>query len=202
MGAKAALRHGAARIERWLEIEREQLVLWLPVMLGAGITAWFVLPDAARWIGFILGSLALALAAVVLPGGGRAPRAIAIAGIALAAGCALIWWRAERVAAPVLARPAVVMFAGRVERVEQLPARDMVRVTLSPIGQADLPPKVRVNLATADAPAGLTRGAVIKLRARLMPPPAAAVPGAYDFVRVAWFSGLGATGRGLRRSRW
>jgi competence protein ComEC len=197
MGARAALRQGATRIERWLEIEREQLVLWLPVMLGAGITAWFVLPDAARWIGFILGSLALALAAIGLPGGGRAPRAIAIAGLALAAGCALIWWRAERVAAPVLARPALAVFAGRVERVEQLPARDMVRVTLSPIGHADLPPRVRVNLATADAPAGLTRGAVIKLRARLMPPPAAAVPGAYDFARVAWFSGLGATGKGF-----
>lgn len=197
MGARAALRQGVIHVERWLEAEREQLILWLPVMLGAGITAWFVLPDAARWIGFILAGLALALAAIALPGGGRAPRAIAIAGLALAAGCALIWWRAERVAAPVLARPAVVAFAGRVERVEQLPARDMVRVTLAPLDQADLPPRVRVNLPAGDAPKGLARGAIIRLRARLMPPPAAAVPGAYDFARVAWFSGLGATGKGF-----
>lgn len=197
MGARAALRHGVVPIERWLEAEREQLALWLPVMLGAGITAWFVLPDAARWIGFILGSLALALAAIALPGGGRAPRAIAIAGLALAVGCASIWWRAERVAAPVLARPAVVAFAGRVEHVEQLPARDMVRVTLAPLDHADLPPRVRINLPAGDAPKGLARGAIIRLRARLMPPPAAAVPGAYDFARVAWFSGLGATGKGF-----
>ena len=197
MGARAALRHGVLHIEHWLEAEREQLILWLPVMLGAGITAWFVLPDAARWIGFILGSLALALAAIALPGGGRAPRVITIGVLALAVGCALIWWRAERVAAPVLARPAVVAFAGRVERVEQLPARDMVRVTLAPLDHADLPPRVRVNLPTGDAPAGLARGAIIRLRARLMPPPAAAVPGAYDFARVAWFSGLGATGKGF-----
>lgn len=197
MGAAGRVRQLGMAIERWLEAEREQLVLWMPVMLGAGITAWFVLPDATRWIGFILGGLALGLAAIALQGGGRAPRVVAIAGLTLAAGCALIWWRAERVAAPVLARPAVVVFAGRVERVERLPARDMVRVTLAPIEHGDLPPRLRVNLATEDAPAALANGAVIKLRARLMPPPAAAVPGAYDFERVAWFSGLGATGKGF-----
>ena len=95
MGARGPRRQLSDALERWLEAEREQLVLWLPVMLGAGIATWFVLPDAARWIGFTLGCLALALAAVVLPGGGRAPRVVAVAGLALAAGCALIWWRSE-----------------------------------------------------------------------------------------------------------
>jgi competence protein ComEC len=197
MGARAALRQFAERLEHWLEAEREQLVLWLPVMLGAGITAWFLLPDGVRWIGFILGSAALGLGAAAVPSGGRAPRAVAIAGFTLAAGCLLIWWRAERVAAPVLARPAVVAFAARVDRVEQLPAREMVRVPLAPLNRGDLPPRVRLNLASADAPPGLARGAVIKLRTRLMPPPSAAVPGAYDFARVAWFIGLGATGKGF-----
>lgn len=197
MGARGPRRQLSGALERWLEAEREQLALWLPVMLGAGIAAWFVLPDAARWIGFTLGCLALALAAMALPGGGRAPRVVAIVGLALAAGCVLIWWRSERVAAPVLARPAVVLVTARVERVEQLPARDMVRATLTPLGHADLPPRVRVNLARSDAPGGLARGAVVRLRARLMPPPSAAVPGAYDFARVAWFGGLGATGKGF-----
>ncbi|MDV3456643.1 ComEC/Rec2 family competence protein [Sphingomonas sp. HF-S4] len=166
-------------------------------MLGAGITAWFVLPDAARWIAFVLGSTALGLGAFAFGGGGRAPRVLAVAGLTLAAGCTLIWWRAERVAAPVLARPAVVLMTGQVERVEQLPARDMVRVTLAPLGHADLPPRLRINLAIGDAPKDLARGTVIRLRARLMPPPSAAVPGAYDFARVAWFAGLGATGKGF-----
>jgi competence protein ComEC len=197
MGAAGGLRQIGGRIEAWLEAEREQLVLWLPVMLGAGITAWFLLPDAARWIGFTFAGLALGLVAIALPGGGRAPRVVAIAGLALAAGCLLIWWRSERVAAPVLARPALVVVTGRVERVEQLAARDLVRVTLAPLGQPDLPPRVRVNLARGDAPDGILRGATVRLRARLMPPPGAAVPGAYDFARVAWFAGLGATGRGF-----
>ncbi|RYD91200.1 MAG: hypothetical protein EOP61_28025, partial [Sphingomonadales bacterium] len=53
MGARQLFRKGREGLERWLEAERAQLLLWLPVMLGAGVAAWFVLPDAARWTGFI-----------------------------------------------------------------------------------------------------------------------------------------------------
>ncbi|RYD98521.1 MAG: ComEC/Rec2 family competence protein, partial [Sphingomonadales bacterium] len=129
-------------------------------------------------------------------GHGRAARVVAVAALAAGVGCALVWWRADSVAAPVLARPAVVMLEGRVERVERLPARQTVRVTLD-LARADLPPRVRVNLAEDDVPPGLARGALIRLRARLMPPPPPSVPGAYDFARVAWFAKLGATGKGF-----
>ncbi len=172
-------------------------MLWIPVMLGAGIVAWFVLPDASRWGAVMLGGLAVAAAGLALGGGGRGARCVAVAGLLVALGCALVWWRAERVAAPVLARPAIVAFQGKVQRVERLPARDMVRLRIAPDAGAGLPPMVRVNLESKDVPAGLTRGAVVKLRARLMPPAPPAVPGAYDFERVAWFDGLGASGRGF-----
>lgn len=185
------------RLEEWIEVERGQLVLWMPVMLGVGIVAWFALPDAPRWTGVILGGLALAVGALTISGGGRAARAIMIAGMLVATGCALIWWRAERVAAPVLSRPAIVAFEGRVERAEPQPAREMVRLRLRTVGAAGLPPMVRVNLAERDLPPGLSEGAVVRLRARLMPPAPPAVPGAYDFERVAWFDGLGASGRGF-----
>lgn len=187
-------------IERWLEAERDQLPLWIPIMLGTGVAAWFVLPDAARWTGFIAFALSIALAGAVVMRGGRLGPVIAIAGCAMAIGCGLVWLRAERVAAPVLSRPAIVAFSGTVERVEALPARDLVRVRLrvrSVDGEGGLPPLVRVNLAEKDVPTGLTRGAVLRLRARLMPPAPPAVPGAYDFARVAWFDGLGASGRGF-----
>jgi len=194
MGGGAAFRQIGGAIERWLEAERGQLPLWLPVALGGGITAWFLLPDASRWIGFLLACAAVALLGLALPG--RLGRALLIGGLAMAAGCGLIWWRAERVAAPVLARPAVVEIIGRVVRVERMPARELMRVTLLP-GRSDLPPRVRVNLEAKDVPAGLAPDAVIKLRARLMPPAEAAVPGGYDFARTAWFAGLGATGKGF-----
>jgi competence protein ComEC len=158
---------------------------------------WFVLPDVAAWRWFLVASGALAVIGLAISGNGRAGRAVLVGAVAMAAGCALVWWRAESVAAPVLARPALVTMTARVERVEQLPARELVRVRLAPVGRADLPPLVRVNIAEKDVPPGLARGATVTLRARLMPPPPAAVPGAYDFAKVAWFSGLGATGRGL-----
>jgi competence protein ComEC len=186
-----------AWLEQWLEVERDALPLWIAVFLGAGIAGWFILPDVPSWTALILTGLGVAALGGALPGGGRAGRALLIGGLAVALGCGLVWWRAERVAAPVLARPAVVAFTARVERIDALAARGLVRVTLLPIGVAGLPPRVRVNLTDADVPVGLTRGAVVRLRARLMPPPSAAAPGAYDFSRRAWFEGIGATGRGF-----
>ncbi|WP_443024845.1 ComEC/Rec2 family competence protein [Sphingomonas sp. Leaf37] len=184
-------------VEAWLDAERDQVVLWLPVALGIGIAGWFLLPDAPHWRIAILLCVAIALGALAAARGGRATHAVAIGALTVAAGLGLTWWRADRVAAPVLARPAVVQVAGQVERLEPLAARDLVRLTIRTDAGIGLPPRIRVNLAQADVPATLAQGARVVLRARLMPPPAASVPGAYDFARVAWFSGIGATGRGF-----
>ncbi|WP_235535041.1 ComEC/Rec2 family competence protein [Sphingomonas sp. Leaf339] len=186
----------AAALERRLEIERDQLGLWLPVALGGGVVLWFALPRPALWAAAMLALVAGGLTLFALGRGGRLVRSLAVGALAMALGMALIWWRAERVAAPVLGRPAVVAMTARVERVEPLVARGLVRLTLAP-DVASLRPRVRVNLTEADAPAELSAGATIRLRARLMPPPEAAVPGAYDYARVAWFTGIGATGRGF-----
>ena len=202
------------RLEEWLEAERDQLALWLPVALGGGIALWFVLPDAGAWQSAGLLALAVALGGAAFARHGRAARVVAIGGFAVALGLGLMWWRAERVAQGVLTKPTIATFTARVERIEPLPARDLVRLRLAPIqvlavpetGRVQmgaprplpvLPPHVRVNLTTADMPAGLVPGATLKLSARLMPPPEPAVPGAYDYARTAWFDGIGATGRGF-----
>lgn len=184
-----------ARFERWLEAERDALPLWIPVLFGLGIACWFVAPARGMWLATLCLGLGAAVGGLVLPLGGRSGRALLIGGLALAGGVTAIWWRAERVAAPVLARPAIAQMTARVEAVQPLVARDLVRLRLAPIGDATLPPVVRVNVAEGDVPAGVTAGAIVRLRARLMPPPGPAVPGAYDYARVAWFDGVGATGR-------
>ncbi len=189
------------RLEQWLEQERDQLVLWLPIGFGCGIAAWFLIPLKIGWAAFILGGLGLAALALAFGGPGRAGRALVLFMIFVSLGCGRVWWRAEKVAAIPLDRVRIVLFEARIERVEQLVARDMVRLTLASIDGQGLPARVRVNVVTAYAVDGLAPGRRIKLRARLLPPPDAAVPGGYDFSRIAWFKGIGATGRALDRVR-
>ena len=195
---RAVPRPGAwpSAIAAWLEAERDQLPLWCPVMLGAGITGWFVLPDALTWAALMIAAIGAALSAVAIDPAGRGGRAVLIAGLAVAAGCGLIWWRAERVATHVLARPAMVDLRGQVLAVEPVPARGLTRLTVA-LATANLPPKVRINVDDGDLPTGLTSGSEVAMRARLMPPAPPAVPGAYDFARKAWFDGLGAIGKAI-----
>jgi competence protein ComEC len=182
-------------VERWLEAERGQLSLWLPIAFGAGISGWFLLAGPRQWVGFVIVALGVAGLGAVLPG--RSGRALLVSGLLVAAGCGAIWWRAEHLAAPVLARPQVVQFDAAVLRVESRPARGLVRLVLAPVRRADLPPRLRVNVDVAAVPPGLAAGTVVALRARLVPPPGPSVPGAYDFRQVAWFDGIGATGKAL-----
>jgi competence protein ComEC len=194
-----AARRADHAIETWLEKERDQIALWLPVGLGLGIAGWFILSDARAWTIYILLLLGLAGMCFALARGGRMERAIGIFALTAACGCGLVWWRSGDVAAVVLERPVVTRFVAQVEAVQMLPARDLVRLTVSPDSEAGLPPRVRVNVAVKDMPMGAQPGigAKVALRARLMPPAPPAVPGAYDFARVAWFQGIGATGRAL-----
>jgi competence protein ComEC len=184
-------------VESFFERQRDQLPLWTPVALGSGIAAWFALPTPDLWIAWMTGAGAIFFAALLMQDGSRIRQAIQIAMVCSITGCALSWWRAESVRAPVLAQPTVIQFAGAIVAVEQQVAKQRVRITLAPVNAPRLPPKVRVNVDLDKAPANLARGDVISLRARLIGPPGASVPGGFDFRRVAWFQGLGATGSAI-----
>lgn len=196
-----------ARLEAWLEAERTQLPLWLPVGLVAGVAAWFWLPGVRAWAGLLLSMAALALVGFAFGRGGRTGRAVAIFGLSVAAGCGLVWWKAERVGVTPLARAGVARLTATIERVEPLPARGAIRLTLLPrtlvtegkgaSANAPLPSRIRINVPIENAVAGLMPGAIVSIRARLVPPPSAAVPGAYDYSAVAWFGGIAATGKAL-----
>ena len=183
------------RLERLLEAERAQLPPWIAVAFASGIAAWFALGRPAQWAAFLCIAAALGLAGFALVPG-RSGRAAGWSGLALALGCALVWFRAEQVAAPRLARPVVATFDARVEMVEALVARETVRLTLAPSDRA-LPPRVRVSIDADAAPAALSSGATVRVRARLAPPPPMALPGTYDFARDAWFRRIGAVGKAL-----
>jgi competence protein ComEC len=183
----------AGDIEARLEAERERIGLWLPVALGTGIAAWFALPAQIHWIGLLLLLAGGLLAGLLIGWQRRLGRMVAIGCAVMMLGLLLVWARATLVAAPVLARPVITEFPALVERVEPLPARGQVRILARPQRRADLPPRVRLTLRTEQA-AGLVGGETVGVRARLMPPPPANLPGGYDFAQRAWFDGIGAVG--------
>ena len=190
----ASLWHRAIdALEIRLEAERERIGLWLPVALGAGIAAWFALPSQSYWIGLLLLLGGFLFGGLLLGWQRRVGRTIVVACGVIAAGLLLVWGRALWVAAPVLAAPVVTEFYAVVERVEPLPAKGQLRILARPQGRADLPPRVRLTLRIEQA-ADLVDGETIGVRARLMPPPTASLPGGYDFAQRAWFDGIGAVG--------
>ena len=183
-------------IEHRLEAERDQLALWLPVALGAGIALWLVLPDRIAWLAAMVVLAGVALTGAAVGTGLRIGRAIMVAGLAGLVGMVVIWNRADWVASPRIDRPLVVQVEGRIETIERMPAHERVRLTI----QSDpglLPPRIRINVDEADMPDRVIGGARISVRARLLPPAPAAVPGGYDYARTAWFLGIGATGKAL-----
>ena len=184
---------GHEALEKLLEVERAQLPPWFVVGFGTGIAAWFGLSEPWQWQAFLCLAVAGALIGFGL-GPGRAGRALGWFALASAMGCGLVWVRANAVAAPRLTHAQIESFVADVKAVDPLVARGAVRLTLHP-RSPDLPPTIRVNVRDEDMPAGLRSGAVVSLKARLMPPPPMTVPGSHDFARDFWFAGIGASGR-------
>lgn len=147
----------------------------------------------------IIAAVGVAAAGFALPAGRRAGRLLVWAGLSVALGCGLAWLRSEWVAAPRIERPVIASFEARVERIEARPEKEGSRLLLAPDSSSGLPPRVRVSVDPDDDLPGLVAGERVKVRARLMPPPDAAVPGAYDFARAAWFQRIGGTGKALDR---
>lgn len=186
------------RLSAVILAERERWPLWLPVLLGIGIGTYFWLDsEPALWIG----PSALALSAVAAAAAWQSERArlpvVAVCAVALgfAAAQAQAWW----VAAPVLDhRLMATTVEGKLIAVDPLPEGTRLIIAPSHIERLEaghLPARIRVRLRRDDP--ALVPGDWLSLRASLLPPPAPAMPGAYDFERRAFFDRLGAVGFAL-----
>lgn len=185
-----------ARIEQWLDSERGQLALWVPVAVGIGIGFWQSVGDSGLFP-LLLFCAALLLFAFGTGFQSQLGRVMLVASLAITVGFGAIAFRSASVAQPVLGKVWIGTLYGRIEKVEMLAARDAIRLELGTDGQQDLPPKVRVNLSPEQYRPEFRNGAIVRLRARLMPPAGPMLPGGYDFSRRAWFQGIGATGSAL-----
>ncbi|MBV8850179.1 MAG: ComEC/Rec2 family competence protein, partial [Methylobacteriaceae bacterium] len=102
-----------------------------------------------------------------------------------------------RVAAPVLERIRVTTVSGFIEQMDyrRQGARFVMRLASADGLSPEQMPR-RIRLTDRYRPQA-EAGAFVKLKARLLPPARAALPGGYDFARDAYFAELGAVGNVL-----
>ncbi len=182
-----------AVLENWLDRERDQLPLWLPVGIGFGVAFWQFFGSSA-WAGLAMSCASFLFFGNLAPPYSRLRQLARMAAMAVMLGFLLIAFRSTTVAQPVLGKIWVGEFYGRIEAVENISARNVFRLRLATGGKSDLPPFVRVNLTPEQYQDDFQPSAIIRLRARLLPPAGPALPGGYDFARRAWFQQIGATG--------
>lgn len=180
-----------------LQAERQNWLLFQPVFLGCGIGLYFGLhfePPLWAFAAAILALVGLALSVRCLV------RIIAGILVVIIAGGALAKVRTEWVRAPVLEkRMRAAIVKGFVETVEPSATRGQ-RLTLrvrsiSGVSKTKQPAQVRVRAMKVTE--GLAPGDAITIKATLSPPSAPALPGGFDFSRLAWFQQLGAVGYSL-----
>ena len=193
IGAASAL---LRRLASDMMAERVRWALWLPVMFGAGIAAYFGLPfEPSREAGMLAGAAGAAALAASIVSRRLGLRAVLAALAAVTLGFAVAKFREERVAAPVISQAlGPVTVDARVEYAQ--PHGKGTRVLLSHLGGSAFtdgtPHLVRVSFRSgAEA---LEPGDRIRAMVVLMPPPGPAEPGDYDFARAAFFLGIGGVG--------
>lgn len=198
--AAARARLGARARVAWAEEEAyRRPALWVPVAAGTGaVLSLNADREPSLWVA---GALCLILGAIAarLHGRHRAGFALALMAAAVFAGFLAMGWRTARVAAPIVARTQVVALTAHVEQIDHRRegARLVLRVVSMERATPDQTPyRVRV---TTRRPIDLAPGVLVSLKARLLPPARAALPGGYDFARDAYFARIGAVGNVLGR---
>jgi competence protein ComEC len=184
-----------------LDAEQGRWFLWLPVFFGAGVGLYFELaeePDFSLSLGLFVAVLGLRMLA-------RANLfAFLVTSVLLcvSAGFFAAKLRTDIMAAPVLERHGAYDLEGFVESFDrQTPRRGraVIRLTGMKYESADVPKRpFRVRVSVRGEPA-LVPGNAIKLRAILGPPPEPVIPGGYDFARMSYYQGAGASGYSLSK---
>ena len=178
------------------EVEERRFFLWLPVAAMGGVALNLAADqEPSLWLPALLTALFAALAWVSR----SRPVALGVSlGLAaLLAGFLSMSLRTARVAAPVLDRIRIVTLQGFVEEVDlrTVGARMVIGVASADGMPREKVPR-RVRVTTRKAP-DVAAGDYVELKARLLPPSRAALPGGYDFARDAFFAGVGAVGSAL-----
>ena len=179
---------------QWLESQRQNLILWSPVLVAGGIGAYFGLPfEPPIWAGGVLGaSLVLWFIFSILSS--SLLRMLCLSVFFLNLGYLAAVYRSASVAAPILEFRYYGQIEGRVVAIDRSKSKAL-RLTLDRVSLdrvRNSPAKLRVSLF-AFVPE-LQLGSRVALVGSLSPPGGPVEPGGFDFRRYAWFDQLGAVG--------
>lgn len=169
--------------------------LCLPVLMSAGVVAYYALPQEPGFPHIFASILALMIACFLL----RAkPAGLLCAGALLAfmAGVGVAKIETWRAGTAVLGSDVTTRITGRVVSIEpQANARIRLIVDIVSTQRPQLrhPPE-RVRLTARKVPPDLRPGDLLDGLVRLMPPSGPVRPGSYDFSFVSYFAGIGALG--------
>jgi competence protein ComEC len=187
-----------AMLTRLREDERGRFILWLPVLMGTGVLAYFALrQEPPFWLGLALLAPST-LAAFLLPAGSLS-RATATATAAIALGFAsaqFATWRAPPIQ-PLPTSETTLM--GVVRGVDLLPGggrRLLIEGVRLDGAATPLARPVRVRLRAND-PLSVTTGDIVRVRALVRPAAPPPYPGGHDLQRDSFYAGLGGSGFAL-----
>ncbi|MBL1437771.1 MAG: ComEC/Rec2 family competence protein [Rhodobacteraceae bacterium] len=179
---------------QWLDSQRQNLMLWSPVVMACGVGAYFALPfEPPLWAGWaLLASLVSWLGLAIWTSG--FVRLLFLTVFFLNLGYLASIYRSASVAAPVLTFRYYGPIEGRVVAIDRSSSKAL-RITLDRVYLERVhktPAMVRVSLF-GTAPE-MVLGSRVALVGSLSPPGGPVEPGGFDFRRYAWFDRLGAVG--------
>lgn len=183
--------------------EGERRLLWLPVMLAAGMAAYYALPTEPSFahLAFVVG--VLGLLTFLTPRALRAYRLFIIAIFLIFLGMALACLHTLRQPNMVLKHELTPRpISGVLEDIERV--ENGLRFTLGDARIRGLAPeatpqrvRLSIRLRAGDATPLPRIGARVELMAGLLPPMGPTTPSGFDFARYFFFRDIGAIGYGL-----
>ncbi|MEM7617042.1 MAG: ComEC/Rec2 family competence protein [Pseudomonadota bacterium] len=200
-----------------IQQEYNQLIIWIPVLFGAGIVIYFFLAQEPSYH-FVMAMLANILVILLIA---RKKRpviyAIALISFIIMLGFANIFLRTYYLATPILAKDNLYEIIGIVENIDnnfsgkqRLIIRDIEFVDKNTISanndiknnsnssatsDIEIPVKIRINVRTKMD--NVEVGDKVSLLANLTAPPRPVLLNSYNFRRHAYFNKIGAVGYSL-----
>lgn len=180
-----------------IEAQRGHLFAWSPVVLAAGIGAYFaapIEPGAPAYALALLLALCGAGGAILLP----RLRPLFMVALLIGAGFCLAGARSHAVAGPVMGWRYHGPVEGRVVAIDRSfsdkPRLTLDSVILANVSPEKTPARVRIALHGAQDFLDPAPGMRVMMTAHVSPPEGPVEPGGFDFQRMAWFDGLGGVG--------